>query len=125
MAFYAVTDVSAFAGRFLSLITEAAVTAATGAFTGAVTVGSAAVGTGGSTIAYLSRGVVSIGADATSGTVALTGCLTTDRVLAQFNSGNTGAVTIETAAVSVNGTVTVTLSDVPGATTTVAVVVIR
>ena len=106
-------------------VETALVSSGTTSLTGASSLtGGTTIGTGGTSLNIVRAGQVTVGAAEASKALTLTGVAAGDLILANISSANTGAVYIVKAVATTN-TVTVTLSDVPGASTTVDIVAIR
>jgi hypothetical protein len=73
---------------------------------------------------YAAHGTLSIASGATTNTLTLTNLAATDTLVGSINSGNSNDVTIKTIAATA-GTVTVTLTGAPGATTQISVIALR
>lgn len=86
-------------------------------------VGKLSVGAG-TVITHLIATSGSFATGDTSKAITVAGVLETDLVIATINGGNTNGVSIEDARPTAN-TVTITLTGAPGATTPVAILVLR
>lgn len=82
------------------------------------------VGSSGSRLELVSAGQATIGSGATTGTLTLTGVVSTDYAVATINSGNSSSRTVLKATPATDS-VALTLSGTPGASTNVSVAVFR